>query len=282
MTFDALLLVDDDRRYVSTNPPGAALLGAPREVVLSRAIEDFTSAQFQPLLPELWSTLERDGALSGAYQVLRGDGSVSMIEFAAKRDLFDGRHLIVARELPRTTWPSPTAGFALVNARSGDIEEASSECCRLVGRTRAALLAAGLPVFGGKRLADETLHAVRSLADRERETFTFECAVHRPNGGLQWLVVSLRPVFGARHRPVRILLEALPLVTAPQQPDLLTAREREVLQLASYGGTAATIAERLVLSPGTVRTHLGNIYTKLGVGDRAAAVAEGIRRGLIG
>lgn len=61
----------------------------------------------------------------------------------------------------------------------------------------------------------------------------------------------------------------------------LTAREREVLQLAANGFTSPEIAEVLVLSPGTVKTHFDHIRGKLGVRDRAAAVAEGIRAGLI-
>ena len=61
----------------------------------------------------------------------------------------------------------------------------------------------------------------------------------------------------------------------------LTAREREVLQLAADGGSARDVAAILVISPGTVRSHFERVYRKLGVRDRAAAVAEGIRRGLI-
>ena len=41
------------------------------------------------------------------------------------------------------------------------------------------------------------------------------------------------------------------------------------------------IAAQLHLSPATIKTHLHNVYAKLGVSDRAAAVAEGMRRGLI-
>lgn len=61
----------------------------------------------------------------------------------------------------------------------------------------------------------------------------------------------------------------------------LTPRERQVLQLAADGGATREIAELLFVSPGTVKTHFENIYEKLAVRDRAAAVAEGIRRGLI-
>ncbi len=62
---------------------------------------------------------------------------------------------------------------------------------------------------------------------------------------------------------------------------LLTAREREVLRLAAEGNSAPQIAERLVIGESTVKTHLANTYAKLGVPDRAAAVASAIRRGLI-
>ena len=61
----------------------------------------------------------------------------------------------------------------------------------------------------------------------------------------------------------------------------LTPREREVLRLAAQGRSAPQIAADLVIGESTVKTHLANIYAKLGVPDRAAAVATAIRRGLI-
>lgn len=61
----------------------------------------------------------------------------------------------------------------------------------------------------------------------------------------------------------------------------LTPREREVLQLAAEGGSARRIAEHLFVSPSTVQTHFQNIYEKLGVQNRAAAVAKGLRLGVI-
>jgi two-component system nitrate/nitrite response regulator NarL len=61
----------------------------------------------------------------------------------------------------------------------------------------------------------------------------------------------------------------------------LTAREHEVLRLVADGHSAPEIATRLYIEASTVKTHLQNIYEKLGVSDRAAAVAEGMRRGLL-
>jgi DNA-binding CsgD family transcriptional regulator len=61
----------------------------------------------------------------------------------------------------------------------------------------------------------------------------------------------------------------------------LTPREVEVLALAAEGNSRATIARVLLVSPATVRTHFEHIYAKLGVHDRAAAVAQAIRLGVI-
>ena len=64
------------------------------------------------------------------------------------------------------------------------------------------------------------------------------------------------------------------------RPDL-TPRESEVLHMIAEGMSAPEIARRIHLSPTTVKTHLHTLYEKLGVSDRAAAVAEGMRRGLL-
>lgn len=61
----------------------------------------------------------------------------------------------------------------------------------------------------------------------------------------------------------------------------LTDREREVLAMLADGLSAREIAERLFLSTSTIKTHLHNLYDKLGVTHRAAAVAEGMRRGVL-
>jgi len=63
--------------------------------------------------------------------------------------------------------------------------------------------------------------------------------------------------------------------------DALSDRELEVLTLISQGETNRGAAARLFISEATVKTHLLHIYEKLGVGDRAAAVAMAYERGLI-
>jgi two-component system nitrate/nitrite response regulator NarL len=61
----------------------------------------------------------------------------------------------------------------------------------------------------------------------------------------------------------------------------LTERERAVLELAVKGLTVVGMGKQLHLSPATIKVHLSTLYAKLGVSDRASAVAEAIRRGLV-
>ncbi len=63
--------------------------------------------------------------------------------------------------------------------------------------------------------------------------------------------------------------------------DDLSPRELEILELVARGTTNREAAKRLFISEATVKTHLLHIYAKLGVNDRAAAVATGFDRGLL-
>ena len=71
-------------------------------------------------------------------------------------------------------------------------------------------------------------------------------------------------------------------VRAPQRSAALSSREREVLALVARGMTNGAIAQRLLVSEATVKTHLVHVYGKLGVSDRAAAVAIGYEKGILG
>lgn len=70
-------------------------------------------------------------------------------------------------------------------------------------------------------------------------------------------------------------------IRAKDQGPVLSERERQVLQAFARGLSVPQVAGELFIGVSTVKTHTQRLYEKLGVSDRAAAVAEGMRRGLV-
>ncbi|HTU96695.1 MAG TPA: response regulator transcription factor [Solirubrobacteraceae bacterium] len=87
-------------------------------------------------------------------------------------------------------------------------------------------------------------------------------------------------------RLTRRLIEAFVAGSRPAAPDTegldrLTPREREVLALVGRGCSNAEIAEELVLSPLTAKTHVARLFAKLGARDRAQLVVTAYESGLV-
>jgi len=82
----------------------------------------------------------------------------------------------------------------------------------------------------------------------------------------------------AQASTIRVPAPSLP--STPGYPGGLTAREVEVLRLVAQGLTDTQVAEQLVLSPRTVQSHLGSIYSKLAVNTRSAATRFALEHGL--
>ena len=126
----------------------------------------------------------------------------------------------------------------------------------------AAALRAGAAGFITKAApAEDLLRAVKEVAS-----------------GAAWLEPSItaRVLAGYRTRDADP-----PPAPAQRLVDPLTDREREVLVLMARAASNTEIAERLVVSEGTVKTHIGRIFTKLGARDRAAAIVWAYDVGLV-
>ena len=104
------------------------------------------------------------------------------------------------------------------------------------------------------------------------------------------LIEAVRVVAGGEAllapRHTRRLIEAFVAqedrtMTDETELEELTAREREVLTLVGQGLSNAEIAERLVLSPLTAKTHVARLFTKLGARDRAQLVVTAYETGLV-
>ncbi|NKY24832.1 response regulator [Nocardia gamkensis] len=79
----------------------------------------------------------------------------------------------------------------------------------------------------------------------------------------------------------RLIAENPARTRDPGVLDVLTAREREVLEQIAAGRSNAEIAEQLYLSEATVKTHVGRVLTKLGLRDRVQAVVLAYETGLV-
>ena len=75
-----------------------------------------------------------------------------------------------------------------------------------------------------------------------------------------------------------LVQSSMPVIT---EEDKLTSREHEVLSLMVEGLNNTEIAEKLVVSPSTIKFHIGNIFSKLGVDNRVAAVSLALQRKLV-
>jgi two-component system NarL family response regulator len=92
------------------------------------------------------------------------------------------------------------------------------------------------------------------------------------------LLEAIRAVYAGQKRiPVEVATKLAERLTSSE----LTGRELEVLRLIVAGRSNKEIGQRLSITEGTVKAHVNNILSKLGVHDRTHAATEALRRGLV-
>ena len=101
-------------------------------------------------------------------------------------------------------------------------------------------------------------------------------AVQAVAGGAAWFDPAVAPRLLERYRRV-----VAPAARDASRLDLLTDREHDVLRLMARGATNAEIGATLFVAEATVKTHVGSIFGKLGVRDRAAAIVFAYDHGVV-
>jgi PAS domain S-box-containing protein len=119
--FETFLVVDHQRRFLRINAPAIEMLGAPAEAILGSRIDDFTAPEHHPLMESLWAELVREGRLTGGYEILRGDGKRSVVDFRARSDFDAGQYLIVARPA------APDQQSALLTPREREVLQLAAD-----------------------------------------------------------------------------------------------------------------------------------------------------------
>lgn len=169
-------------------------------------------------------------------------------------------------------------GRPAVPVRAGD-EDGLVDGLSLVTGVRSAQPQVRIVVIAGK---DDPVRAARALQAGASGWVAKDCSLNR-------LLTVIRGVLrDETHLPPALLTAVLRELTAARRHrteserlvESLTPREREVLQCMVAGLGRKAVAERLYLSPHTVRTHMQNVLGKLGVHSTLAAVALARRAGV--
>lgn len=209
----------------------------------------------------------------------------------AKRVLLVDDHRLVREGLRRTL---EDAGFEVVgeadNGADGlDMAEQL--------RPHVVLMDVSMPVVDGitatrrmrSRVPDThvvvlTMHADSDLVEKARSAGAAGYLLKDASGDEVVLAVR-RAVDGQRTISAGIAGSPTPVLPGEDEADddapALTDREVQILQMLADGCTPAEVAERLFISPKTVRNHLTKVYDKLGVNSRSAAIVVGLQHRLI-
>jgi LuxR family maltose regulon positive regulatory protein len=97
----------------------------------------------------------------------------------------------------------------------------------------------------------------------------------------QQLLAAFAPPSAQQHRIETILPIETPARTSVNLVEPLSEREREILRLVADGLSNSQLADKLIVTVGTVKKHLNNIYGKLGVASRTQAIVRGRELGLL-
>ena len=103
-SFDAMLLADDEGRYVEANRAACDLFGLERQELLGRRIEEFAPEGFD--FEAAWREFQTTGRERSTFPLIRADGEVRAVEYAATTDVLPGEHLSILRESTGDVDPS--------------------------------------------------------------------------------------------------------------------------------------------------------------------------------
>jgi DNA-binding NarL/FixJ family response regulator len=183
----------------------------------------------------------------------------------------------------RVRWALERAGMTVVGEAADGAEALTQAAAR---RPDVVLMDLHMPKLGGVEATEAISRAHPEVKVVVLTSFGEVERVHAAlaAGAAGYLLKDAEPeevgtairaaAVGEVHLDSAVARQLTRRMTAPQVGlSALTAREREILALVAAGNTTSMIAAELWISPGTVRKHLDNVFAKLGVHTRAAAVA---------
>jgi formate hydrogenlyase transcriptional activator len=93
-----ILIADNDRYYRDASAGAGKLLGIPRDKIIGCRMDDFAAPSFRPQISQLWHAFLEQGEQKGTLQLVRPDGNLRDVEYAAKGNVLPVRHVLVLRD----------------------------------------------------------------------------------------------------------------------------------------------------------------------------------------
>jgi PAS domain S-box-containing protein len=98
-SLDAILMANDEQRFVEANPAACSLLGYTRKELIRFRVGDLTPPSNLQFLPELWRQFMSVGMLSGEYSLVCKNGSLVTTEFRAVANIVSGLHMAILHDI---------------------------------------------------------------------------------------------------------------------------------------------------------------------------------------
>jgi formate hydrogenlyase transcriptional activator len=109
-----ILLTDNDRQHREASVGAGKLLGLPREKIIGRSLDEFTTPSFKPVISERWSAFLKEGEQEGTIPLVGADGNPREVEYLAKGEVMPVRHVLVLRDkAPKSSIPAWVQDYAL-------------------------------------------------------------------------------------------------------------------------------------------------------------------------
>jgi LuxR family maltose regulon positive regulatory protein len=197
------------------------------------------------------------------------------------------RDLTIARVRLAQSRPAEARNLLAAARRAAEVDDSVAELIT-IGILEAAVAEATGRHAAARRSLEEAIRLaapggyVQRFVDDGRSVARLLPLVRRESPAFVDRVIAAVADAGRSDRPAPARQERAVWPDASGQLlEPLTARELDVLRLMAQGCTNANISDRLAISPGTAKWHVGNIRAKLGVTNRTAALVRAQELGLV-
>jgi PAS domain S-box-containing protein len=244
---DAILIVNDDDRYVDANPAAIELLGYSREELLSLTAMDLTPPGDRTALPDTLHAFAEHGRFSGDYRLLRKDGVVRDAEFRSVANILPGLHLAIVRDITERKRADEdlrrnrrlleqAEEVAHVGCWEWDLASGSlvwsAETYRIFGVTPLKFA----PSFEGflERVHPEDRAFIRELnerAIRQGGSFAYEGRIVRPTGELRFMHARGQAERDAGGRVIRMMGIAQDITERKRDEELRTRLLKRLISI---------------------------------------------------